>query len=307
VVWDDTSGTNIKDKWDGAWPSAPTNTAYNTNYRAPQRGIPLPHNRITKYIAGAHYPGTDSDAGYTVMFWKSRTIASYPAYTYTSWYQRIDDNWQFGLGSPADNNIKMWDYSIGTEPYNANNWYLEYNPTPGSRSAIPTWHINDDGASLREPDAMGSMWWWANAVNPMSGAWTKIEQEIKYSNQSDGYIKLWENGVLKINYVGPTDRYPGNDRTESIGGYARSQGSANNWRYFADVYLDYTRARVVLANSVNLSAATIIETQIPSNWSDTSITFTANLGKFTSGQTAYLFVVDSSGLRNSAGYRVVLP
>ncbi len=37
VVWDDASGNNILDKWDGAWPN--NNSAYNITYRSPMRGI----------------------------------------------------------------------------------------------------------------------------------------------------------------------------------------------------------------------------------------------------------------------------
>src|SRR5919106_383370 len=33
IVWDDASGMNILDKWDGAWPS--NNPVYNTTYRLP--------------------------------------------------------------------------------------------------------------------------------------------------------------------------------------------------------------------------------------------------------------------------------
>ncbi len=55
----------------------------------------------------------------------------------------------------------------------------------------------------------------------MAGQWSKIELEIKYTNQSDGYIKLWENGKLKVDYSGHTDRYAGSSRAEGIGGYAR--------------------------------------------------------------------------------------
>src|SRR5690349_23122825 len=50
VIWDDASGSDILSKWDLATPN--TNAAYNLNYRAPQRGIALPHDHITKYIAG---------------------------------------------------------------------------------------------------------------------------------------------------------------------------------------------------------------------------------------------------------------
>jgi hypothetical protein len=303
VVWDDASGSDIRQKWSGVWPNQ--NPTYNVAYRTPQRGIALPHNRITRYIAGAHYGYEGFDAGYNVMFWKNRAFASYPAYTYASWYQRNDDAWVFQDNSNVerDNNIKTFGFSKCCSPYEMpNNWYIEYNPRPTSRTSGANWHLNDDGASLQYPDVNGHRHWWSSAVNPMAGAWTKIELEIKYTNQSNGYIKKWENGVLKVNYLGATDRYPGMDRSEGIGGYARSR-STNNWRYFADVYLDYTRARVVLANSATLASATIIEAQIPATWTDGAITFAANLGKLSG--SAWLYVINADG-RASPGFPVIL-
>jgi len=301
VVWDDASGSNILNRWDGAWPDQSPST--NTAYRTPQRGIALPHNRIASYIAGAHYPGTGADAGYNVIFWKNRSFASYPAYTYASWYQRFDNAWTFG----GDDNTKTFAFSVCCGPYEMpKNWYMEYNARPTSTTSIPSWHMYDDGAGQSYQSLDGNKsWWYGSAVNPMGGQWAKIEVEIKYTNQSDGYITLWENGVRKIDYVGTTDRYPGMERTEGIGGYARNRNSTN-WRYYADVYLDYTPARVVLANNASLSSATIIETQIPTSWNDNSVNFTVNLGKFTTGQTAYLFVVDSSGIRNATGFPITV-
>jgi hypothetical protein len=307
VVWDDASGTSIFDKWDGAWPDL--NPTYDTEYRAPQRGIGLPHANITSYIAGAHYGSGGANAGYNVIFWKNRTISSYPAFSYMSWYQRIDDAWVFqdNLTPDTDNNIKMSAFSVCCSPYELpNNWYVEYNPRPTSPSSSCTWHLNDDGFSLEFPDQNGHNWFWGPCINPMSGVWIKIEQEIKYSRQSDGYIKLWENGVLKVNYAGATDLYSGNERSEGIGGYARSRSTAN-WRYFADVYLDYEPGRVVLANNSRLDLATIRENQIPLTWSDTSITFSVNLGRFTAGQTAYLFVVNTSGQATNPGFPLIVP
>jgi hypothetical protein len=98
-----------------------------------------------------------------------------------------------------------------------------------------------------------------------------------------------------------TDTYGGSHRTISVGGYARMQGFTNNWRYYDDVYLDTTLSRIVLADKPVLSQATIVENQIPSAWSDTSITATVNLGKFAQGQTVYLFVVDSTGTPSGSG------
>ena len=304
VVWDDASGGKIHDKWDGAWPD--NNPTYNTMYRVPQRGISLPHNHITKYIAGAHGDADRADAGYAVMVFKTRSI-SYPSYSYVSWYHRGDDNWVFG----GDNNFKTYAFSNGTGPYNMPNlWYLAYQPPyPNSRTDTAAYVLGDDAwgsafETIGSPDASGHSHWWDTAVNPFAGVWTKIEQEIKWTNQTDGYIKLWENGVLRVDYQGATDKYPGYTRTEGIGGYARNYGQPENWRYFADIYLDYSRARVVLGNAPTLSASTIREVQIPTNWSASSISISANLGRFEVGQTAYLFVVDANGIASGAGFPV---
>jgi hypothetical protein len=308
AVLDGASGTNILDKWDGFWPSQ--NATYNLAYRDLPPCLSPPHSRANnRVISGAHYSSDGPDGGYNVMFWKNRTIASYPAYTYASWYQRNDDAWSFQDNSNVehDNNLKAIAFSVCCSPYELpNNWYIEYNPRPSSPTSGATWNITDDGASLQFPDQNNHNSFWGNAVNPMSGVWTKIEVEIKYTNQSNGYIKLWENGTQKINYVGRTDSYPGNMRTEGIGGYARSR-SANNWRYFTEVYFDYTPARVVLTDSPTFGSATIVETQIPTAWSDTSITFGVNLGKFNSGQTAWLFVVNLCGQPSNSGIQVQIP
>ena len=308
VIWDDASGTSVTEQWSGAWPN--NNPKYNTAYRTPQRGIALPHNRITKYIAGAHAENLGYNAGYNVVLFKTRTISSYPAYTYVTWYQRADDAWVFG----GDNNFKTYAFSIGGTPYEMpNNWYLAYNPpTPGNRTAGTSYVYNDDsgwaqtGGTLMSPDMNGRTQWWGAAVNPMSGVWTKVEQEIKWTNQNDGYIKLWENGVLRVNYAGPTDKYPGTTRTEGIGGYARMSGQPNNWRYFADVYLDYSRARVIIGNAPTFTTSTRREVQIPTSWSDSSITLSVNLGAFSDGQQAYLYVVNSNGLVNEVGRPIQL-
>jgi hypothetical protein len=304
TVWDDASGANILDKWSGAWPNS---GAYNLTYRAPQRGIGLPHGNITRYIAGGHGSGGGPQGGYNVILFKTRTIAN-PSYTYATWYQRVDDAWVFG----GDDNFKTFAYSTGNSPYELpNNWYAEYNPRPTSRTSGAAYHLNDDATgtsqqSLQTPDQNGHSWWWNGAVNPMSGSWTKVEMELKYTSGTDGYIRLWENGVLKINYAGPTDKLAGSTRTEGIGGYARNYNQPNNWRYFADVYLDYSRARVILGNAATFAASTVREVQIPSSWSSSSITVGVNLGKFAAGQTAYVYVVDSNGVVNANGRAVTI-
>jgi hypothetical protein len=153
------------------------------------------------------------------------------------------------------------------------------------------------------PDVNGKNAWWRKGMNPMGGQWAKIEVAVKVTNQTDGYVQVWEDGRQVVSYAGPTDKYAGNRRTVGIGGYVRVH-VPQNWRYFADAYMDTTLSRVVLANNSVLAQATIIENQIPSKWSDASITATVNLGRFAHGQSAYLFVVDSTGAPNATGLAI---
>ena len=299
VVWDDATGSDISNSWDGAWPNA--TPSYNTNYYSPMRGINPPHSHDARYIAGAHATSTGANSGYNVVVFKNISLQPFPFHIYASWYQRADTAWIFG----GDNNYKTFAYSICCSPYEMpNNWYTAYGPPhPSSKTDSAQWLFTDDGGSMSNPDVNGHNVWWDTAVNPMAGTWSKVEIAIKVTDQTNGYVKMWENGHQVMGYVGPTDKYPGTRRTIGIGGYARMQ-EHSNWRYFDDVYLDTTLSHVVLADKPLLSQAKIIENQIPSSWSDGSITVTVNLGQFTQGQTAYLFVVDSSGTPSAAGLAV---
>ena len=201
-------------KWDGAWPNC-SGTARTTSpiARRPRsvETSPLPHTHITKYIAGAHYgaaPGPQ--CGYSVILWKTRTIDLVSHRTPTSIVVPARGR---QLARSAATTISRRSRTRRERgPYNLpNNWYAEYNPRPTSRTSGAAYHLNDDATgsaaqSLQTPDQNGHSWWWDGAVNPMSGTWAKVEMELKYTNATDGYIKLWENGVLKIDYHGATDQ-----------------------------------------------------------------------------------------------------
>lgn len=327
-TWDDCSGSDPAVLWDGYWPDQDPD--FNIDYRAAQRSIPMPHSRISKYLCGCHYDNGGANAGFNVIFWKDYTYSSGDV-LYFNWKERIDDNWSFGLGSPADDNFKTFDYSHGTEPFELDsgvgaNWYIEYNPRPTSTSSGCTWHIvDDDNDSDPNPynlefdctpfgggstcDANGHSWFWNAGVNPMSGVWRNMELEIRltsWPDDSTGYIKLWENGTLKIDYLGHTDGMDDTTRVVGLGGYARSQGSSNNWRYFADIYYDTTRSRVVLGNADTYTGCTRREPQIPTSWAAGSIAVNMQLGSFGNTDTAWVYVMDSAGAVNANGFEVTL-
>lgn len=65
--------------------------------------------------------------------------------------------------------------------------------------------------------------------------------------------------------------------------------------YCDDLYIDKTAARVELGNNSVYASCSHLEIQIPTAWSDTGITFTANTGTFANGP-GYLFVVTRDGV-----------
>lgn len=317
LVWDNASGAKVSLLWDGYYPSSAPNPSFNLHYTQPIRGVPLPDHHVSSYLAGAHGNKAGAAGGWNVMLWKHVPVTTYPSFVYASWYQAADPAWVFGTGQPTDNNYKAFDYAGAGDPYSNPNWAVQYGPPhPDSAKDHPQWLI-DTGNSLVMPDSNGHATWWNVGKSPMAG-WARVEVALRLSPNSDGYIKLWEDGDLKVDFAGPTEPakgvpYPwsGTMRSVSIGGYSRGDGGVGsgsepkNWRYFSEIYLDDTLSRVVLANQPNLKSATVIEPQIPTSWGDGSITLSVNLGKFTDQQYAYLIVVDSNG-NPSQGAKVLV-
>lgn len=298
VIWDDCSGGNVTDKWDGAWPDSSALPDDSPEYLLPMRGVPLAHSNVTRYLAGCAAGGSE---GYpsNVMVWKRRIITSYPAYSYISFYTRVDPLFNSG------DNYKWFDYSTGNSPYTADsddraNWYLEYVGGLGNSH-----HVNGNGSTIYNQgpdwtvDLLGNSKYFGPSINP-KGQWVKIELELKYTPDDDGWFNIYENGKLikdgpaLRSYNGPTDKYNGTDRNEAIGGFSRLVGP-DNWRYFNDIYLDWTLSRVVLGNAADHAQCTIREPQVPTAWSEDTITINVNTGKLVAGQTAYLFVIDAEG------------
>jgi hypothetical protein len=307
AIWDDCSGTTITTLWAGGWPETGT-AAYRMQYQTPVRDVALPHSHITKYMTGAHgdYEG-GYNGGYNVMVWTILTGVTYPTKLYASYYTQVDPFWPTATNG-TDNNYKVFDFSNGDSPYTMNsstdnNWYIDfqqsgtYPNTYINWSGPPSWEANDDGGSL------DSHYWGTHGLTNPIGRWIKYEFEVKITDQSDGYLKAWDNGTLVINYTGHTDRYTGITKSIGLGGYARAYGE-NTFRYFADLYFDTTAQRVMICNGSSWAARGLCEVQIPSAWLTTSAAITVNQGSFGDGSTAYLYVVDADGNANSNGYQV---
>jgi len=333
-VWDDASGPQTATRgnttasygpWDFAYPYT-NDAAYRLAYRRPSEvtkangvvgGVALPHNHVTRYLAGAHYNSgsTDTHAGYNVTAGKNNQQGQ--PYTYISYYVRVDPSWNFESG---DHNFKEYDYAAGNGYMGdgPNSYFSLYNINQSNASWAAN-YIEGMNVSIRSVDTSLVEWYpqydtvfsKTSAPSPVQ-AWRKVEFVLKHNDSTDGVHRIFQDNVKKweVNLDDDGVASPAARAETVFGGYAREAGSSeaykNNWRYYADIYYDHSWARVILANNANYSAATVVEPQVPNTWSSSSVTAKVNLGKLPDTGTAYLFVFDAQNNRNSTGYPVTL-
>lgn len=131
------------------------------------------------------------------------------------------------------------------------------------------------------------------------------------TNTGNGYWENIRNGATNFLFNNTWM----NDLTQTYGTHANGLRLMDNFDtngnqpvgadvYEDDIYLDDTWARVIVTNKGNGngildSNKTVREMQIPSAWSGSSITITANRGSFGSSEECYLFVVDSANVPSS--------
>lgn len=149
-----------------------------------------------------------------------------------------------------------------------------------------TWHRFDIYVDLTKPDGQKIHDWYVDGK--------KITRINPYYNND---AALTTNGVIDgFNYLSwLMFQFQGDDD--------------HPWpQYMDDAYADFTQARVELSEypTWDETAQHRKELQIPTSWSDTSVTINVNAGQFTTGQTAYLYVVHDDGSVNVNGYAVTI-
>ncbi len=310
--WDDCSGTDPHQKWDFVYPYT-NDAAVRLAYRPPAEitrangqtgGVPLPHSHATKYFAGAHYTssGGDAHSGYNVCAGKNGQESF--SDSYITFYTAIDPSWHFVSG---DHNFKEYDYAAG-DGYMGDGANLYFNRS-GVEQAHGTWggnyiegmealisSVNPQFMTYYPPPA-GTVWSSVDVASPTAG-WQRIELRLRHHN-ANGFHRVRVDNTLVWDITKVNDDTVGSGpRSETvIGGYAREYGNEeaykNNWRYYSDIYYDHSFARVVVANAADYDKATIVEPQLPTAWSDGSITVTFNQGKLPDTGAAYVFVFDT--------------
>jgi hypothetical protein len=321
LVWDScTSAPAVTTYYDHVRPYAATGEiAYrNMQYRAVgYRSIAGPHARTSYYLVGGHGPsGSTYDTGTNVGLLKNLTSYNY----FVHYYYRVDP--LFDLPDGTENMKELALSNAQNQFYpNYGFGYVEW-----SNATVPNYQQTGDVRF--------------NAVDPVNCGYYKDTEngnELDHNNPNQAWVKMqWVGsrdgtsgkpvidlttypdnrrsyrsyyGRYLTTYEYATGEYCGRPDNNDlaaivIGGFSRERlnGGINSFRYFSDVYIDITHARVMLGNASTIAACTILEPQPPSAWSDTAITVALNRGAHTTG-TKYVFVINSSD-EVSASYAV---
>ncbi|WP_414703827.1 hypothetical protein [Povalibacter sp.] len=173
---------------------------------------------------------------------------------------------------------------------------------------------NGTGLSVENGGSGGGFWWEGGSFS--NGQWQHYQVALKASSSAgaaDGVVMQYVNGKLVSNHTGVVTRTGSSHWNQiRIGHYWAMDGvsecGSNSGAdiYLDNVYIDSNWARVEIGNASTYATSTVREVQIPTSWSANSITLNVNAGGFSTGSTAYIYVVDSSGSVNSSGIPVTI-
>lgn len=152
-------------------------------------------------------------------------------------------------------------------------------------------------------------------VNTTNWVTQEIIMRASTINQKNGYLKMRHDGrtVAEGSIMTRSSQAPAymnwNYVLHAVAANHGlwSPGWNNNNRVWADdIYVDNTWSRVMLGNASQLSNCSKLEIQVPTSWSQGSVSVIARTGTFGVGSTAYLYVFDKDGQVNSNGFAVVI-
>lgn len=135
-------------------------------------------------------------------------------------------------------------------------------------------------------------------------------------DQKDGEFHAWVDGKLVVSdkKILTREDFPGYKRPFIIGlsevwGPNSEKGETDkspNSFYIDDIYMDNSWARIELGDNPIYESCSHREIQIPTEWSETKISFKVNVGSFVPGARAYLFVINDHGQSNTVGKPVII-
>jgi len=140
--------------------------------------------------------------------------------------------------------------------------------------------------------------------------WSNIEATVfnqNISGSGGGKLTLdvdnhrWMNtGNDLASFKGPYDWI------QAIGSspHDASRYADGTYVYMGDIYVDNTVARVMAGDASTYSACTHKEIQIPVEWSNGEIVFSANTGSFSDGEPVYFYVINADNQVNETGWEL---
>jgi len=297
-VWDDFEDGSNTQSIDGQPPVVGPDWGTHTSHGTPPKYSNI-SNRTNSSLCSRHDFAVTGQYNCSLEYYEVTDTAYF-----TFW-------WKYDLqGSTFNRNTKPW-IEYGTEGYFPLLYTGFGNPDYGDGSLRVS--IQDD------PMPSGPGDWGGTNLSSIENEWIRIEDWHVQSdpNVSNGTFQTWVHRpyagspsiVLDLNLTSRMMRTGSSQwRQWHFGSYfARDVdpygggGPVDGYIYTDDIYFDVTRARVEVGNASTWAGCTQREIQIPSAWSGSSITITANKGSFSSFSGKYLYVVDSSG-NVSSGY-----
>lgn len=225
---------------------------------------------------------------------------------YTTFYARTGDaagsfTWPTTCtaGSTSLANIKLFRY---------------WGPSdPGDESAIITWDSGDcigfgmnwfNKGSTQHGVSYDQTTDWSNNV------WHFVEVAFTDSSSTsatDGALQMWIDGSQEINASNVDFRDTNNlKRPIDLGPWNSWGGAGSSADHFWDETGVYAEKgglwRVVICPNSTFTGRGKCEIQVPTAWSNTSITVTLKQGEFASFSGKYLYIVDSIGNVNTNGF-----
>ncbi len=176
----------------------------------------------------------------------------------------------------------------------------------------PTFTASSDAFNGEIVTSDGITSYWANnTANPANwapafanGFWRFYELEFDAGtvNNSDATFNEYVNAASTVIWQNRPYLTSANSALPTwfltpFNGWDVSTGNAG---YMDDIYIDESRARVVMTDNATYASSTKFEIQPVVSWSNTSIVVTKRGGSsFTAGNTYYLHVFDNAGSHNA--------
>jgi len=259
-----------------------------------------------EYSSESYYGGDGYSAGVQTDLPQLRMV-------YVAWWDYLQADFDLSHMSTGSCNIKWMYNSPGQAPHAA----LQFCSESRIRA---TSHVG--GETSEEQDAnldipVGGGFYarplsWSSEYLPPFGQWNFVEWIIYLNSEPltyDGWTELRVNNQ-RIYKVTNIDEF-GDDPVGFFsfirfgGNYGYDESGTVQYRHYGDIYIDDTLSRVVVGDIETYQDCSHLELQVPTEWTNESITVTANQGSFSAGDHVYLFVIGPDGIA-SDGFPITI-